>query len=85
MSPHQEATGWCEACRRQVLIRRKGISLLRHLILTILTAGVWVVVWFLLLPVLLSWLVGDGGSRGSVTRPWRCTNCGMEVSRSKGL
>lgn len=70
MTPQQEATGWCEACGRQVLIRRKGINHLLHLLLTILTAGVWVVVWFLVL---------------FVTRPWRCTICGMGASRSKGL
>lgn len=57
----EEKSGFCEACNKQVMVRRKGTNHLLHLILSILTAGFWLIIW-----VLAS--VKFGG--------WRCTQCG---------
>lgn len=62
----QEATGFCKTCNRQVMIRRKGTNHILHLILTIFTAGFWLLIW-----ILSSIKIGG----------WRCTICGRAVSR----
>lgn len=63
----QEATGFCRGCNRQVLVRRKGTNHVLHLLLTVVTCGLWLVIW------LLS-AIKIGG--------WRCTVCGMKCGRS---
>ncbi|MCH9022260.1 MAG: hypothetical protein IID32_05815 [Planctomycetes bacterium] len=63
---YQEATGYCNRCRRDQLIRRKGTSNALHLILTLCTFGFWLIIW-----VLAS--VKFGG--------WRCHQCGGKVSK----
>ena len=63
----QERSGFCGVCNKQVLVRRKGTNHLLHLILSILTAGLWVIVWILA-------SIKFGG--------WRCTQCGStKISR----
>jgi hypothetical protein len=62
----QEATGFCKTCNKQVMIRRKGTNHILHLILTILTGGLWLIIW-----ILSSIKIGG----------WRCTICGSSVSR----
>lgn len=64
----QEASGFCRACNRQVLVRRRGVNHLLHLVLSILTAGVWLFVWM--------WVY-----LGSVLGRWRCSQCGLRASR----
>ena len=39
----QEATGFCRNCNRQVMIRRKGTNHVLHLLLTLCTAGLWLI------------------------------------------
>ncbi len=63
----QEARGFCKTCKEDVLIRRQGANHVLHLLLTLLTAGLWVIVWLLA-------AVKVGG--------WRCTRCGRRVRRS---
>ncbi len=63
----QEATGFCKGCNRQVMIRRQGTNHILHLLLTVLTAGLWLVIWILV-------SIKMGG--------WRCSLCGMHASRS---
>ena len=63
----QEATGFCKACNRQVMIRRKGTNHVLHLLLTLVTLGFWLIIW-----ALVSFKIGG----------WRCSQCGMKVSRS---
>ncbi len=58
--PVQEKSGFCEACNKQVMVRRKGTNHLLHLILSILT-GVWIIVWIL---------------ASIFTDDWRCSQCG---------
>lgn len=63
---HQEAGGYCRSCGRNVLVRRKGTNHLLHLLLSLLTAGLWIIVWILC-------AIKVGG--------WRCTVCGSRASR----
>lgn len=62
----QEATGYCKACNRQVMIRRKGTNHILHFLITLLTGGLWVIVWIFA-------AIKIGG--------WRCTMCGVKVNR----
>lgn len=64
----QKNSGFCKACNSKVLITRPGVNHLLHLILTIITLGVWIVVWVLVSVVNT---VSPGG--------WRCSQCGSEV------
>jgi hypothetical protein len=60
----QETTKFCAACNQNVLAVRPAVSRLRHLGLTLLTLGLWSIVW-----------IAD-----SLRRPgWRCSVCGRQV------
>jgi len=63
----QEASGYCKRCRKAVLVRRPGTNHVLHLLLTIVTAGLWIIVW-----------IGVGIKIGG----WRCANCGRKAKRS---
>jgi hypothetical protein len=63
----QEATGYCNRCNKQVLLRRRGISNLLHLLLTLLTGGLWLLIWIFLV--------------SKIAGGWRCTICGRETAR----
>ena len=60
----QETQKRCDDCGRLVLARRPGPNHVFHLILTILTGGLWLIVWILSIPRM-------GG--------WRCSGCGARV------
>ena len=53
--------GMCTDCRKRVVVFRKGTNHILHLILSVLTAGLWLIVWF-----------GSAIKFGG----WRCTECG---------
>jgi len=53
--------GYCNSCKKRVVVFRKGTSHILHLILSILTAGLWLIVWF-----------GSSVKFGG----WRCIECG---------
>ncbi len=60
----QETTKYCPQCNRNVLAVRPGTSRLRQLGLTILTLGLWSIVWLV----------------DAVRRPgWRCSECDRQV------
>jgi len=61
----QEASGHCKTCG-DTLVRRKGTNHILHLILTLLTAGLWVIIW-----ILLSIKIGG----------WKCSKCGRSSRR----
>jgi hypothetical protein len=64
IASQQETTKFCAQCNKQVLAVRPGTSRLRQFTLTILTLGVWSIVW-----------IAD-----AVRRPgWRCTMCDRQV------
>lgn len=58
-------TGYCQNCKKQVLILKKDVNHLLHLILTIITGGIWLIIWM---------VVGSGGD-------WRCSLCGNKVKQ----
>jgi len=60
----QETTKFCPTCNKHVLAVRPGTSRLRQMALTILTLGVWSIVWIV----------------DSFRRPgWRCSVCDRRV------
>jgi len=65
--PVQEASGYCKRCNKQVMIRRKGTNHVLHLLLTLFTAGLWLLIW---IPA----SIRIGG--------WRCVQCGAKTGRS---
>jgi hypothetical protein len=60
MGKLEENWGFCPSCQRGVVIRRKGPNHLVHLILSLLTSGLWVIIW-------LAVSVKPGG--------WKCAEC----------
>ncbi|MCY2964748.1 MAG: hypothetical protein NT069_14105 [Planctomycetota bacterium] len=60
----QETTKFCPHCGKHVLALRPGTSRLRQVLLTIVTAGLWLVAWIV----------------DAVRRPgWRCSVCDHRV------
>ena len=60
----QETTKFCAACNKNVRAVRPGTSRLRQLGLTILTLGLWAIVWLV----------------DAFRRPgWRCSVCDRQV------
>lgn len=54
----------CKTCKRSVLAQRPGTNHILHLILSIVTGGIWLIIWFMS-------AVKIGG--------WRCSHCGGKV------
>ena len=60
ITSQQETSKYCENCGKQVLALRPGTSRARQLLLTIVTLGLWSIVWVI----------------DSIRRPgWRCSEC----------
>lgn len=61
----EQRTGkFCKLCGVQTMAVRPGTNHLLHLVLTLLTAGIWVFVW-------IGVAIQFGG--------WRCSKCGSKV------
>lgn len=60
------STGYCIQCQKQVRIEKTHPNHILHLLLTLITGGFWVIVWFIL-------------SFNACMRPWKCPNCGCNV------
>lgn len=60
----QQTSKWCRTCNRQTLANRPGTNHVLHLLLSIITCGLWLIVWALS-------SVKFGG--------WRCAFCGRKV------
>lgn len=58
-------SGYCKRCDEQRVVFRKRANHVLHLLLTVLTLGLWVVIW-------LGVAIQFGG--------WRCSVCGGKVS-----
>jgi hypothetical protein len=65
---HNQTQLYCPNCEGLVLAQKREINHILHLILVILTVGIWVIVWFLLL------MAHDNDSKS-----WRCQHCGNLV------
>lgn len=57
----QRKSGFCRECKKRSVVTRPGTNHVLHLILTVLTLGVWVFIW-----MLASMKIGG----------WRCATCG---------
>jgi hypothetical protein len=55
---------FCKGCQENVLATKNGPNHILHLILSLITAGIWVIPW-----VLFSVL----------QQPWRCSKCGKRL------
>jgi hypothetical protein len=60
------SNGICPNCGRGVKIEKKGASHIIHFILTILTSGIWLIVWV---------ICGIMGTK------WRCLSCGSIATK----
>lgn len=60
----EQSTKMCRTCGKHTVVQRPGANHVLHLLLTILTAGLWLVIWVLS-------AVRIGG--------WRCSQCGRRV------
>jgi len=65
-----QTTKWCPICRRQTLWARRRPNHVLHLLLTLTTCGLWLIIWFLL-------SIRFGG--------WRCQTCGVQSSPQVNL
>jgi hypothetical protein len=63
----QESSGYCGQCQKQVMIRRPTANHTVHLLLSLISMGLWLPIWVLS-------AVQFGG--------WRCTACGKPCSRT---
>lgn len=54
---------WCPDDRMMVRAERKGVNHTLHLLLTVLTAGIWAIVWAML-------------ALETKGKPWVCPHCG---------
>jgi DNA-directed RNA polymerase subunit RPC12/RpoP len=59
----------CENCRKQTLHIKQTPNHILHLLLTIITGGIWLIVW---IPIIFF---------GS-DKPWRCSVCGSKAAGS---
>jgi hypothetical protein len=57
----EKASGFCKQCNKQSVVFRKGTNHILHLLLTLVTMGLWILVWF-----------GSAVKFGG----WRCSTCG---------
>ena len=42
----EKKSGMCAQCKKRVVVFRQGTNHILHLILTLITFGLWVIVWF---------------------------------------
>jgi hypothetical protein len=65
MATYSETGGWCRHCDRRVVVRRPAPNHVLHLLMTLVTCGLWLVVW-----------IGQSVRVGG----WRCSQCGSGAS-----
>jgi len=56
---------YCKGCQQSTLAQRPKVNHILHLLLSVLTAGVWIIVW-----ILVSFLHLGG---------WKCSHCGGDT------
>lgn len=59
----QYKSGFCKKCDENRKVERPGVNHILHLLLTIVTGGLWLIVW-------LGVSIRFGG--------WRCSTCGSK-------
>jgi hypothetical protein len=66
MAQFEETRKFCQSCNRNVIAKRKGTNHILHLLLTVLTAGFWLIIW-----------IGSSIKAGG----WYCGACGDRALR----
>lgn len=66
----QMRQGFCRECNKYTLVKRKGVNHILHLLLSIFTLSLWVLVWVFLA------IFHVGG--------WRCQVCGSDQIKDTG-
>lgn len=61
--PEKKTGGYCKNCEKDVVIFRKGTNHLMHVLLALLTAGLWLIVWLI---------------AALKYNAWRCSQCGSK-------
>lgn len=64
---YNQTSKFCLYCQKMVLAQRKTPNHILHLLLSIFTSGLWLIVWILLII-----------TKGS----WRCCHCGNKVKHN---
>lgn len=54
----------CKRCGEQILAQRPGVNHILHLVMSVITGGLWLIIW-------LGSMIRIGG--------WRCSRCGKRV------
>lgn len=57
----EQISKYCRYCKQHTIHQRQGVNHILHLLITVLTCGLWVIIW-----VLLIWF-NIGG--------WHCRKC----------
>ena len=65
----EKKSGFCKLCDKRVVVFRKGTNHILHLILSTITAGIWLIIW-------IGSTIKFGG--------WRCIECGSTKVNSIG-
>jgi DNA-directed RNA polymerase subunit RPC12/RpoP len=65
----QETSGYCSYCKKNVLIRAQTPNHVLHLILSIITSGLWLIIWIILC---------------IRRKEWHCSQCGKKILSSFG-
>ena len=60
----QQTQGFCKTCNENVLATRQGRNHILHLLLSLVTGGLWLIVWIML---------------AITSKPWLCSKCGTKV------
>jgi len=64
VASYEESGGYCKRCNDRVLVRRQATNHILHLVLSVLTGGLWLLVW-------IASAIKVGG--------WRCSRCGSRA------
>lgn len=58
------STAYCNLCKKRVAVRAEGVNHVLHLLLSIVTGGFWLIIWFI-------WAM--------LPDDWYCTECGQHI------
>ncbi|MBR1944956.1 MAG: zinc ribbon domain-containing protein [Alphaproteobacteria bacterium] len=76
-------SAYCDHCKKQVLAKKKGCNHIIHAILSILTGGIWLIIWLLCAITWDDWYCSQCGEHvklGSKGPEYRCPKCGALIS-----
>lgn len=59
----ETSNGYCWNCKKRVAVYRRGTNHVVHLILSIFTCGLWLIIWLLSSIKIGGWKCGECGSK----------------------